>query len=160
MYYRHMEKYAQSLSASKHYHYKIIIGSSTKNVANCKIEEDFCNTFKVKKDDEGKVAYLEWILQSSDFEEKMIKLDKHIEGSLSGHSNIYKLLLRKLKLKFIQNVPRTPRNISLLGFLLKEIIEDHSDLLDEVEVNKYFNDLNEKGFTETVRFLKNETNIK
>ena len=163
-YYRHMENYAESLAASKHYHYKIIIGSSSNSTLGKKStktdDDSFSNTDKVKKDDEETVKYIEKVLELSDFEEKLIKLDRYIEGSISGHSNIYKLLLRKLKLKFIQKEEKTERNKSILSFLLKEIVEDHKDVLGKTQVDEFIHQLNELGFKETVRFLNQETKIK
>ena len=61
--------------------------------------DSFSYSDKIKKDDEEAVKFIERILESSDFEEKIIKVDRYIEGSISGHSNIYKLLLRKLKVR-------------------------------------------------------------
>ena len=158
-YYRHMENYAQSLSASKLYHHKIIIGSSQNSItSNRNTNTDFyCETDMSKQSDQQVVGYLEKLLAPLDFEEIMLKLDRRIEESMIGHSRIFKLLLRKLKLKFIKQQTRNTKNKALLCFLLKEILEDHKDLLETVEYDQSLNKLNELGFKETVKCL-NKTN--
>ena len=43
---------------------------------------------------------------------------------------------------------------------MKEIIEDHRDVLEKTQLDEFINILNELGFKETVRFINKETGIK
>ena len=157
-YYRYMQKYAESMTASKHCHHKIIIGL-TSTVKNTSSHDKYNNlkdsfeTEEIRKADQRTIEYFKSILNKLELSDIIVKIDSWIEQS-NGHSQLYTLLLRKLKLKYLQQQDfKLQKNKALLCNLIKEIIESHREILEKNELIEYLKQLESNGFKETAKIL-------
>ena len=158
-YARYMEIFSQSLSSSRNYHHKIVIGSAgtNQNTKKNTIEtSQQNNSEQLVVADRDQVENIEnVILKGLELSDKMLKIDSFIEQAPKAiHSKMFVYLLRKLKIKLSrQSNSNTKMENTKLCFLIKEIVENHQELLEVSELEGYLMELEKLGFKETAKFL-------
>ena len=153
--FKHLERHAASLGSDK-LHHPIVNRTETIDVkmntheSVLRISED-----KIDSDRDQVENIEKFTLKGLDLSDKMAKIDSLIEQAPKAmHSKMFVYLLRKLKIKLSRLSNRnTKMGNTKLCFLIKEIIENHEELLEESELKEYLKELNELGFKETAKFL-------
>ena len=146
---KHLERYSQALDSNKLHHH--IVLNRTDKHSNAKISNELLlrDSDENRNEDRKQVENIEKnILKGLELNDQLAKIDSLIEQAPKAiHSKIYVFLLRKLKLRQLSN-DKTKQS-----FLIKEIIENHEDLLEKNEIEAYLKDLEAFGFKETAKFL-------